>query len=211
MMPPLAAAYTVSPMLPTRPASLEILTILPCCAAIIGGNTARLRRTAPSRLIAMSRSHMSGGFSIKGSMRSQPAPLTRPSMSSTRVCTAAAKSVMLSGCVKSSGRNSTARPSLAACAAVVRPPASSISPIKTRAPSRASSSAVARPIPDAPPVTMTVRSCISIALRPPLPGSRDVRQSRCRCQSRRSTSYNCRGRRCGWASARIDKDAGRLT
>ena len=65
--------------------------------------------------------------------------------------------------VRSSGRNSSASFSPAACAATAWPPASSISPTNTRAPSRASSSAVALPIPEAPPVTMTARSCISIA------------------------------------------------
>jgi hypothetical protein len=36
--------------------------------------------------------------------------------------------------------------------------------MNTRAPSRASKRAVARPMPEAPPVTITLRFCISIAV-----------------------------------------------
>src|ERR1700733_8258960 len=99
-------------------------------------------------------------------MRSQPAPLTRPSTRPTRSCTPAAKAAIDWGFPRSSGRKSAVCPSARAAATVAVPPASSMSPINTRAPSRASSSAVARPIPEAPPVTMTARFCIS--MRSPL-------------------------------------------
>jgi hypothetical protein len=58
--------------------------------------------------------------------------------------------------------------------------------LKTRAPSRASKSAVARPIPEAPPVTMTQRSCISIAwcLSAHSGGRPMFRVRNPRCQSR---------------------------
>src|SRR5215471_14952573 len=69
--------------------------------------------------------------------------------------------------VRSSGRYSIASRSAAPSAAAARPPVSSISPLKILAPSRANNRAVAFPIPEAPPVTITVWPCISMNGSPP--------------------------------------------
>jgi len=71
-----------------------------------------------------------------------------------------------------------------------------MSPTNTRAPSRAKSKAVALPIPEAPPVTTTVRPCISMAIRlsePRAPAMFGV--VAVRCQSQRAAV--CAPRRVG--------------
>src|SRR5262249_31196380 len=161
MMPALAAEYGDSPRLPTRPASLETNTILPPPACAMAGNSARVSRNGPSRVIAMTLSMNSCVASMNGCVRSQPATLTSTSiLPCARASASRAQASMLAPSVNSSLMNSTppawANP-IVSCA-----PASFVSHRKTRAPSAASMSTAARPMPEAPPVSSTVLylSCI---------------------------------------------------
>ena len=75
MTPPLAPEYTVSPRLPTRPASLATMTILPDWRSIIGSMKARETWIGPMRLRSTSFFQNSGVFFTKGSILPQPATL----------------------------------------------------------------------------------------------------------------------------------------
>ena len=78
--PPLAPAYTVSPLDPTRPESLATFTIRPPRPrSIIGARNPCVTAITPIRLIATTRSQNAGSVSRKGCVSSQPAQLTTTS------------------------------------------------------------------------------------------------------------------------------------
>src|SRR5436190_758773 len=80
---PMSAAlqpeYTASPVLPTRPASEEMLTIRPRPRSIMPSSTACVALSAPLKLTAIRRSQSAGSLSTKSASRSQPALLTSTS------------------------------------------------------------------------------------------------------------------------------------
>src|SRR5664279_5566862 len=67
--PPLAPEYTVSPRLPTRPASLATLTMLPLARSIMPGSSALASDIGPMKLSATSLFQNSGVPSMNGADR----------------------------------------------------------------------------------------------------------------------------------------------
>src|SRR5262245_41868408 len=127
----------------------------------MAGNRARTSRTGPNRLMPSTLSRKAWSASTNGCVRSQPAALTSTSIFPPVSFSApAAQSSTLLPSVSSSSTNSTGAP--CAIPIVSLAPASLTSHRRTRAPSRASISTVARPMPDAPPVIITVLYSSSI-------------------------------------------------
>src|SRR5438132_870850 len=125
-----------------------------------------IMRTGPMKLTLASSSHTSGVFSRNGITRSSPATLAMMSGAPPMAfITWSTKASMLWPSVRSSATNSPSPPAPRICASVARPCASLRSPPYTTAPALANCSAVARPMPDAQPVTTTVLPVRSVTRR----------------------------------------------
>ena len=144
--------------------------IAPAPCAFIAGNTAREHRKRPRRLTAITRSHSSTGISMNGRRLSGPyraALFTRMSTRPNRASVSVARRS-----VSSSRETSHATPS--ACAPRASTSwtvafGSATSATTTRAPSAAMPRQYARPMPLAPPVTMTTLSLSRISVLPAAP------------------------------------------
>ena len=154
---PMSAAlqpeYTASPVLPTRPASEEMLTIRPRPRAIMPSTTARVAWSAPLKLTAIRRSQSAGSLSAKSARRSQPALLTSTSTGPTASATARTAASTATGSLTSAVAPSARPPALTISFATVRALSPSRSAMPTAIPARARRSAMARPMPRPPPVT----------------------------------------------------------
>ena len=169
IMPPLAVAYALLlTRLKPRPAMDDTLTILPepCCFMV--GTTALVNWNVPLRLKSTRRRHSSSDSSSMGrdglaTMVLPPTAFTRMSMRPRRAQACAAIRVASPSSVTSAGIASALPPAL-----VMRVTSSSSrcrfkSTAKTVAPSAASNSLLARPMPLAAPVTMA--TCLSNRMR----------------------------------------------
>src|SRR5215212_6972268 len=163
-IPALAAPYASSPS-PINPLTELMLTIAPFLLAIIPGRAALVQRNALLSTMSKLRSQISGSIVRRSLPSEAPALLTRMS-TGAKTLSARAKTWSTPSGVATS-----------ASTAIAVPPASSIplttdsarSPCRsattTVAPSWAKSSAVARPIPEPPPVTtatLLARSTINL-------------------------------------------------
>src|SRR5207249_9159038 len=156
--PAFAAAYAAIPREPLRPATEVTLMILPARCRIITRPTACEKRNTPVRFVATIASHSDRGRSSSGERIRYPALLTRISMrpNALRVCATAPSTCRASP--TSHATASARRPS-----ARTRPATGSSASLRrlhttTSAPTRASSTAIARPIPWLAPVTIATRS-----------------------------------------------------
>src|SRR5215212_9680357 len=151
-IPALAAPYASSPS-PINPLTELMLTIAPFLLAIIPGSAALVQRNALLSTMSKLRSQMSGSIVRRSLPSEAPALFTRMSTGANTLSARAKMWATPSGVATS------------ASTAIAVPPASSIplatdsarspwrSATTTVAPSRAKSSAVARPMPEPPPVT----------------------------------------------------------
>ncbi len=131
-----------------------MLTIDPAPAAIIAGSTARVSVNAPVTLTPMTRSHMASVVSCSGEKSSlMPATLARPSMRAPAAATIASTD---SWAVMSPATVTISAAAPRRSAANASSFSAEMSTAITRPPSRATRDAVARPMPLAAPVTMTV-------------------------------------------------------
>src|SRR6476661_1280874 len=147
---------------PPRCAEMEeTLTMRPVPAAIMAGSTRWVTRNVPRMLTLKTRSHSAGVTSMNSVGELTPAMLASPMIGGSVDSTCA-----MAACTEFSSEMSAPTPTvdteylLATSSAASFAAPSSMSRIATDHPSRASRSAVARPIPrgDAPPVTTAVRS-----------------------------------------------------
>src|SRR2546426_765796 len=133
--------------------------IVPPPRSTICGAIAAVSRNGALTLTAKVSSKVASGSSCVGPPGKTPALLTRMSRSAARSASARTSSGDLR-----SARTNSASPPFASIAATTSAPRASLRPlISTRAPSRASASAVARPMPEVPPVTNArcpLNSCI---------------------------------------------------
>ena len=143
----------------------EMLTIRPQPASIMWGMTTWQQWNVPVRLTSSTRFHASGVIFRNGPKPCRPALLTRivgrPSRSHTSTTPASRP-----------GRSvtSTSTPmAVPPVAAILVAASSAASPLRskmaTAAPSAASRSLMARPMPEAPPVTMAMRSAVTGSAR----------------------------------------------
>src|SRR3990170_7726888 len=140
-----------------RPASEPRLTIAPDFRAIIPSRTARVQLIMPQRFSWISRSHSSRVFSTKSRSIVQPTLFTSTSTRPQRASTSFTSAWTESHCV-TSVRTAAADAAPRACAspATFFACASSMSAIVTCARSPANARLRARPMLDAPPVTITL-------------------------------------------------------
>src|SRR2546422_10179497 len=133
--------------------------IVPPPRSTIRGAIAAVSRNGALTLTANVSSKAASGSSCVGPPGKTPALLTRMSTSAARSASARTSSGDLR-----SARTTSASPPSASIAATTSAPRASLRPlISTCAPSRASASAVARPMPEVPPVTNArcpLNSCI---------------------------------------------------
>src|SRR3972149_11854164 len=136
------------------PAREAVLTMTPPPRRRIAGTAASVPAMTAHRLTAMVRSHLSRGASGKrGQPAFMPALLCRmsipPNVSSVKatICSTSAQRVT-SVCT-----NAARLPASSTSRTVSRPPASSTSAMATAAPACTRAMAVARPMPEPPPVT----------------------------------------------------------
>src|SRR5712691_8093413 len=140
-----------------RPASEPKLTTTPPLRAIMPSRTARVQLIMPQRLIWISFSHSARSFSTKSRSSVQPTLLTSTSILPARPSTSRTMAWTDSHLVTSVGTTTAeAAPPFRASTAVFSPCPASISATVTCAPSRAKASAMARPMFDPLPVTMTL-------------------------------------------------------
>src|ERR1019366_8016008 len=132
-----------------------MLTILPDRRSIIGPSSARVSLIGPSMLMSTTRSQNPASLSTKGCPLPKPAPFTS-TCTSPRPSTNFAKAAMDSSDATSICMKLAARPPLRSRSASCSPLSAERSAMMTCAPARARISAVARPIPDAAPVTTAV-------------------------------------------------------
>src|SRR5262249_11645813 len=154
--PCFVATFPTGPGAPTRPVTEPLFTIEPPPRFNSSGIWYFMQSQTPVRFVATTRFQSSSVVStIPATDPTRPALLnaqSRPPYSLTAFITRAWTSADL----VTSARRYPASPPLALIAATVfSHPDTSMSPITTLAPSRAKANAVARPIPDAPPVTIT--------------------------------------------------------
>ncbi len=157
-MPCLEAVYAAPAALPRRPASEAVLTITPLPAASMCGSTARVSRKGAVRLTRMTRSHSASLTSASADIRSMiPALLTSTSTPPKR-STAVATTASTTDCSLRSPVTATAMPPASLISSTTaRTPSALRSAATTRSPWAAKVSAVARPMPEPAPVTMTPR------------------------------------------------------
>src|SRR2546429_4904832 len=136
---------------------------------------ARVQLKAPFRWTAIIRSHASSVISRSGTSPAMPASFTRmctgPSAAWRRSTAAATLAPLATSASTATARRWSAATSSATC----RPPAWSRSSTATSAPSRARRRQIARPMPEAPPVTIGVRPLSP--MREPLVGRASRRQT----------------------------------
>src|SRR5262245_16603794 len=142
-----------------------MLTMRPRPRAIMPSSTAWVAFRTPFRLIAITRSHSSGGPSTKRARVSQPALLTSastgPSPASTASSAARSDARSVTSAVRPAARAPPATNS--AVTAAADSPCTSSTP--TAQPSRARARAIARPIPRPAPVTTATPGMPGLALR----------------------------------------------
>src|SRR5690349_13828495 len=148
----LEAVYAMPAADPRRDASEAMLTIDPCPVASSRGRAARISRMGPVALTRMTRSQVSSSISAAGRKPSMmPATLASPC---SRPLAAATTALAVAGSAMSPATVATRLPGTASASSARR--SSMMSVATTVAPSVAKRTAVARPIPDPAPVTMTV-------------------------------------------------------
>src|SRR6266705_292471 len=147
---PMSAAlqpeYTASPVLPTRPASEEMLTIRPRPRSIMPSSTACVALSAPLKLTAIRRSQSAGSLSTKSASRSQPALLTSTSTGPRASPTARTAPASADRSLTSAAAPSARPPAMTISFATARALPPSRSAMPTAIPARARRSAMARPI-----------------------------------------------------------------
>ena len=157
-----AAAFTRG----TAPAIDATLTMRPARRCIMCFAAAWAQYTVPSRLTSMMRSQSSSEIAITGPWLVRPARRMPAAFTSTsrRPQLSAMPSTARAACAGSETSRSTSRtcpPSALMVSATAASPSALRSQSATRSPRRARASAVARPMPDAAPVTAATFSDIS--------------------------------------------------
>src|SRR5438093_1730143 len=161
--PPFDAAYAGDMEPPTRPKMEAILVTDPPAAAASWGSAAREARYVPLRFTWRTRSHSSGSGVASRRAALTPAELTRVVMRPNRPSAVSTIRPQLPSLVTSTSRETASPPALPICSAVSCAPSPLASAHRTRAPSMAMRKAVARPMPEPAPVTMTTLSFIRMA------------------------------------------------
>src|SRR5436305_2712062 len=145
----------------------EMLTIRPQPASIMSGTTAWQQSNVPVRLTARIRFHWSALIDRKGSKPWSPALFTRMVGRPRRRRTSATPASIWERSVTSTVTPTAVPPDATILAAVASAELVSRSKTATAAPSAASRSLMASPMPEPPPVTIAVRSSL-IGQRPRL-------------------------------------------
>src|ERR1700688_409199 len=161
----LAMPYAARPGEGVSTAADAMFTIEAEPRALITRAAARQPLNTPLRLTASTRSSASSSRSTTGDWAMMPAMLAMTS-SVPKLDTASSTSESTSpGTVTSTPRASARAPASSSCPAVVTAPPVSMSAHSTAAPAAPSSTAVARPMPDAAPVTTATRPARSKGTR----------------------------------------------
>src|SRR5215467_5633315 len=140
--------------------------IEPPPARRIAGMTCFTERKTPSRLIVCWRRQSARDICSRGTIKPMPALATITSMRPKLFSAAAMTCGQRASSVTSWSRNSALPPAADILPTTLSPPDRSMSVMTTLAPARASVSAHAAPIPEAPPVTIATLPFICMLLPP---------------------------------------------
>lgn len=155
-----AAAYSATPIVELRmPVVDALLMMTPCPCFSICASSYFMHRKTPRTFVSKTGSNSCSSCSASGATDPNHPALLNATSRRPNVSTAASISARTAvGRVTSVGTNNAVPPIARIAATVASPASRSRLPTTTRAPCLPNASAVARPIPEPPPVMSTTRS-----------------------------------------------------